>query len=88
MYSSHLHSLPPRPRHHHKSRFVGHRLQKHPIFGAYTEAFAGLTPEVDEGRNEVYLIPRGNPYNGSRKDLFLTTIAEEDGGTGIAKRFW
>lgn len=29
-------------------------LQEDPTFGAYTEAFAGLSPEVDEWRNGAY----------------------------------
>lgn len=62
-------------------------LQKDPVFGAYTEAFAGLSPEVDEGRNGAYIVPWGRIYNGLRKDLILAMTAEE-GGTGIAKRFW
>ena len=63
-------------------------LQKDPIFGAYKEAFAGLSPEVDEGRNGAYLIPWGRFYDGLREDLVLAMTAEEEGGTGIAKRFW
>ena len=63
-------------------------LQKDPVFGAYTEAFAGLSPEVDEGRSGAYIVPWGRFYNGLRKDLILAMIAGEEGGTGIARSFW
>lgn len=62
-------------------------LQKDPIFGAHTEAFAGLSPKVDQGRNGVYIVPWGRFYYDMRKDLVLAMAAEE-GGTRLAKRFW
>lgn len=40
------------------------------------------------GGNGAYIVPWGRFYNGLRKELVLAMTAEEDGGTGIAKRFW
>lgn len=63
-------------------------LQEDPTFGAYTEAFAGLSPKVDQGRNGAYIVPWGRFYYDLRKDLVLAMAAEEEGGTRLAERFW
>jgi len=49
-----------------------------PIYGAYTELFAGLSPEVKEENSGCFIQPWGRIVEG-RKDLH-----EE----GLGKRYW
>ena len=58
------------------------------IYGAYTELFAAFSPEVTESRNGAYIIPWGRFHESLRKDLVLAQRSEEEGGTGISRRFW
>lgn len=58
------------------------------IHGAYTELFAGLSPEVTASRNAAYIIPWGRISPTLRNDLVLAQKSEADGGTGVAARFW
>ncbi|KAA6411359.1 MAG: hypothetical protein FRX48_04639 [Lasallia pustulata] len=58
-----------------------------PIYGAYTELFAGLSPTVTEQRNGAWIIPWGR-FGPLRKDLLLAQKTEAEGGTGHAARFW
>ena len=56
--------------------------------GAYTEAWAGLSPEVkleDTGR---YAIPWGRWHPSPRKDVLASLKSKEEGGNGLAKEFW
>ncbi|KAF6226090.1 hypothetical protein HO133_008955 [Letharia lupina] len=39
-------------------------LQEDPTFGAYTEAFAGLSPKVDQGRNGAFGFGDGSGGGG------------------------
>lgn len=63
-------------------------MLKPPIYGAYTELFAGLSPDVMESRNGGYVIPFGRFYDNLRKDLVLGKRSQDEGGTGIAADFW
>jgi len=58
-----------------------------PIHGAYTELFAGLSPDITPDHNGAWIIPWGR-FGPLRKDLEDASKSEEDGGTGIAKQFW
>ncbi|KAL2373877.1 hypothetical protein RJ035_005736 [Blastomyces gilchristii] len=55
-----------------------------PVLGAYTELFAGLSPDVT-GKEPV--IPWGRVVS-VRKDLIEATKTEAEGGNGTALKFW
>jgi len=55
-----------------------------PIHGAYTELFAGLSPDVAQG---AWIAPWGRLVP-LRKDIDEATKTKEEGGTGIAAEFW
>ncbi|KAI1377241.1 hypothetical protein F4677DRAFT_415684 [Hypoxylon crocopeplum] len=60
-------------------------------YGAYTELFAGLAPEVAEGENGCYVIPWGRIRTDEecpRKDIIKAMAAEEDGGLGYGGKLW
>ncbi|KAI0468357.1 hypothetical protein F4859DRAFT_491358 [Xylaria cf. heliscus] len=60
----------------------------HPsINGAYTELFAGLSPEVTIERSGAWIAPFGR-FMRPRKDLKDATKTEVEGGSGIAWKFW
>lgn len=58
-----------------------------PIFGAYTEIYAGLSPEITASQNGAFVAPWGW-VKGLRKDLELAQKPEAEGGSGIASKFW
>jgi hypothetical protein len=58
-----------------------------PIHGAYTELFAGLSPDVTPDHNGAWIIPWGR-IAPIRKDLGAAGKSEKEGGTGIAAEFW
>ena len=55
--------------------------------GAYTELWAGLSPELTMDTNEGYVIPWGRVHRSPRQDLLDTLMREEEGGTGEAGKF-
>lgn len=61
----------------------------HPsIFGAYTELYAGLSPELTlEQHSGGWVVPWGRPMR-IRRDLQEATRPKEEGGSGVAKGFW
>ncbi|KAI8631156.1 hypothetical protein F5Y19DRAFT_473555 [Xylariaceae sp. FL1651] len=58
-----------------------------PINGAYTELFAGLSPEVTMEKSGGWVVPFGR-FMRPRKDLGEATKTEAEGGSGIARKFW
>lgn len=56
-------------------------------YGAYTELWAGITPELSMGDNGSYIIPWGRLHPFPRQDIFDGTKRVEEGGTGRAKEF-
>ncbi|KAI8631670.1 retinol dehydrogenase 12 [Xylariaceae sp. FL1651] len=50
-----------------------------PIYGAYTELFAGLSPEVKMEMHNAFRL---------RKDIEDACKTTEEGGTGISQAFW
>ena len=58
------------------------------VYGAYTELFAGLSPEVTASANGAYVLPWGRVAGTLREDLLLAQRSEGEGGTGVAARFW
>ncbi|KKZ61911.1 hypothetical protein EMCG_03610 [[Emmonsia] crescens] len=58
-----------------------------PVFGAYTELFAGLSPDVTDKEPGNWIIPWGR-VAPVRKDLIEATKTEAEGGNGTALKFW
>ncbi|KAI0412979.1 hypothetical protein F5X98DRAFT_353387 [Xylaria grammica] len=58
-----------------------------PINGAYTELFAGLSPDVTMEKSGGWIVPFGR-FMHPRKDLKEATKTKEEGGSGIAQEFW
>ncbi|KAK7738523.1 short-chain alcohol dehydrogenase [Cytospora paraplurivora] len=58
-----------------------------PVNGAYTELFAGLSPEVNIDNTGCWVIPFGRVYP-IREDMVLATRTEAEGGTGGNLRLW
>lgn len=62
-----------------------------PKFGAYTQLYAGLSPEVSLDHNGAYVIPWGiiRPDNDCpRQDIIKAMTSTEQGGLGYGKLFW
>ena len=57
-------------------------------FGAYTEAWAGLSPDVKMEDAEKYAIPWGRWHPSPRDDIVATLKSKEQGGTGLAEVFF
>ncbi|KAG5297429.1 short-chain dehydrogenase [Histoplasma ohiense] len=62
-------------------------MQFPPVFGAYTELFAGLSPDVTDKEPGNWIIPWGR-VAPVRKDLVEAIKPETDGGNGTARKFW
>lgn len=61
----------------------------HPVkYGAYTEAWAGLSPDVTMDDSGRYASPWGRWHSGPRKDIEESLRTKQEGGTGIAQEFW
>ncbi|KAH8820116.1 hypothetical protein F5884DRAFT_839877 [Xylogone sp. PMI_703] len=58
-----------------------------PIKGAYTELFAGLSPDVTLEKNGAWISPWGR-FTPLRPDLVKGALPESEGGTGIAQKWW
>lgn len=56
--------------------------------GAYTELWAGLSPELTMDSNGSYVIPWGRAHPSPRKDLLDALKTKDEGGTGVSKEFW
>jgi hypothetical protein len=58
-----------------------------PINGAYTELFAGLSPDVTLEKSGAWMEPWGR-FEAQRADLENGSKSKAEGGTGIAEKFW
>ncbi|KAI3390941.1 hypothetical protein diail_8339, partial [Diaporthe ilicicola] len=56
-------------------------------FGAYTELFAGFSPDVTVQKNGSFLIAWGR-FSSIPDDIAIGIKSKEQGGTGLLKRFW
>ena len=62
-----------------------------PKFGAYTELYAGLSPDITLETNGSYIVPWGSirPDNENpRKDILNAITPVEEGGLGYTSKFW
>ncbi|KAI1489290.1 retinol dehydrogenase 12 [Biscogniauxia mediterranea] len=62
-------------------------IEYDPIYGAYTELFGGLSPEITLERNNVWIAPWGR-IEPLRRDIDKACRTVDDGGTGNAQAFW
>lgn len=60
----------------------------HPKFGAYTELWAGLSPDVTVEDTGGYAIPWGRWHNKPRQDILDSIKSRSEGGSGLAQEFW
>ncbi|RYP46800.1 hypothetical protein DL768_007042 [Monosporascus sp. mg162] len=58
-----------------------------PVYGAYTELFAGLSPEVTLEKSGGWIVPWGR-FGSIRNDLVISSKSRAEGGTGVAEEFW
>lgn len=58
-----------------------------PIYGAFTELFAGLSPDVTLEKTGAWIQPWGR-FDTQRIDLEDGSKSKAEGGTGIAEEFW
>ncbi|KAI1380258.1 NAD(P)-binding protein [Hypoxylon crocopeplum] len=59
------------------------------IFGAYTQLYAGLSPELKWEHSGKYVVPWGRLWDHHvRQDMVKAMEIEEKGGLGYGKRFW
>lgn len=59
-----------------------------PKRGAYSELWAGLSPEIKLEDGGRYGVPWGKWHPNPRKDLLQSLKSRDDGGTGLAAEFW
>lgn len=57
-------------------------------YGAYTELYAGLSPDITVEDNGGYIVPWGRKHPNLRKDLLDAMKSERNGGVGLAEKFW
>ncbi|KAI9660957.1 MAG: hypothetical protein M1821_009284 [Bathelium mastoideum] len=70
-------------------RFFSSPLLHPPKMGAYTELWAGLSPELNlEEHGGVYIVPWGRLHPAPRADLLGALKSREEGGSGRASEFW
>lgn len=69
------------------AKWLGHRISYTPIHGAYTELYAGLSPEISMDQSGGWVIPWGRLAD-IRKDVAEAAKSKEEGGSGIAEKFW
>ena len=59
------------------------------VYGAYTELYAGWSPDLTLENNGAYIYPWGRIGTDTlRADLIAALRSKEDGGTGEAGKFW
>ncbi|KAI1818756.1 short-chain dehydrogenase [Poronia punctata] len=57
------------------------------VNGAYTELFAGVSDQVNLDKTGSWIVPWGR-FEKIRSDIYEGSKSEEEGGTGIAQKFW
>jgi NAD(P)-dependent dehydrogenase (short-subunit alcohol dehydrogenase family) len=67
--------------------FLAAPLLYQPVYGAYTELWAGLSSELSIKDGGNYIIPWGRVHPSPNPKLVAALATKEDGGTGVAKAF-
>ncbi|CAO1614713.1 unnamed protein product [Sympodiomycopsis kandeliae] len=58
-------------------------------YGAYTELYAGWSPDITLSNNGAYVVPWGRIDTPNlRPDLLAAIKSSSDGGNGTAEKFW
>ncbi|OAA58459.1 NAD(P)-binding domain protein [Niveomyces insectorum RCEF 264] len=60
---------------------------KEPVYGAYTELFAGLSPDVQPKDSGRFIEPFGK-IGSARADVETSRKSKEEGGNGVAEAFY
>lgn len=72
--------------------FVMNRVMlSEPVFGAYTELFAGLSPDITMENSGSYITPWGRIRENAatpRQDLIKAGDSKEEGGLGYGEKLW
>ncbi|KAI0188076.1 hypothetical protein F4808DRAFT_64266 [Astrocystis sublimbata] len=68
-------------------KIMTHPLNYPAINGAYTQLWAGLSPDVSLNKSGSYVAPFGRFYS-MRSDLDAATVPESEGGNGSTQKFW
>ncbi|KAE8452786.1 hypothetical protein EG329_013058 [Mollisiaceae sp. DMI_Dod_QoI] len=66
---------------------IANRLLHEPIYGAYTELYGGLSPDITLEKTGAWIKPWGTIAT-IRKDLDASSKTTEEGGSGIGAEFW
>ncbi|KAL4990613.1 hypothetical protein BDW68DRAFT_154067 [Aspergillus falconensis] len=69
-------------------KIIAYPLMYKPERAAYTELYAGFSPDISLESNGCYIIPFGRIHNSVAERLSTAMKVVEDGGTGRAKEFW
>lgn len=69
------------------AKLLNWTVQYPAVYGAYTELFAGLSPEVGIERSGEWVAPWGR-FDTMREDIVQASKHVEEGGTGIGLKFW
>jgi NAD(P)-dependent dehydrogenase (short-subunit alcohol dehydrogenase family) len=69
------------------ARFVMTPLLYPPIFGAYTELYAGWSDDINLTNNGCYIIPWGR-FGEMRPDFATSMKGTDEGGSGVSAQFW
>ncbi|KAJ5500465.1 Glucose/ribitol dehydrogenase [Penicillium expansum] len=67
--------------------WIVNMILKEPIFGAYTELYAGLSSDISLANNGAFVEPWGK-IDKPRKDVANFLKGKSEGGSGIAAQFW
>ncbi|KAG9236436.1 hypothetical protein BJ875DRAFT_227448 [Amylocarpus encephaloides] len=68
-------------------RIVVDRVLKEPIYGAYTELYAGLSIDITMENQGAFIVPWGK-MQPPRADIVQSCKSADESGTGIARQFW
>ncbi|KAF2013823.1 putative steroid dehydrogenase [Aaosphaeria arxii CBS 175.79] len=66
---------------------LAYPLLYQPVYGAYTELWAGISSELSMKDGGNYIVPWGRVHPNPRPDLVAALVDEEDDGTGVARAF-
>lgn len=59
-----------------------------PKMGAYTELWAGLSPDVKSGDGQKFINPWGRWHETPKKEIVESLKTAEEGGAGLAAKFY
>ncbi|KAI6081712.1 NAD(P)-binding protein [Hypoxylon rubiginosum] len=60
---------------------------KGPVYGAFTELYAGFSSEIQSEQNGCYIIPWGR-LGSVPEHMASSMLSKEQGGTGLSTKFW